>query len=120
MDDSLIRLAIPAFFLLTGVEMLAARILERDVYRLADSVSDLSCGILQQLVDVFLRTALFAGYAWLHATHRLFDVPADAAWAGAACFATRGTSTATTAVRSSSGTGSSARSPRSGARPSTA
>jgi sterol desaturase/sphingolipid hydroxylase (fatty acid hydroxylase superfamily) len=86
MDDSVIRLAIPAFFLLIGVELAAARLLERDVYRLADSVSDLSCGILQQLVDVFLRTALFAGYAWLHATHRLFDVPADAAWAWAACF----------------------------------
>ncbi len=63
-----------------------ARLVERDVYRLADSVTDLSCGILQQVVEVFLKTALFAGYAWLFAAHRLFDVPMDAAWAWAACF----------------------------------
>ena len=83
---SLIHLAIPVFFVLIGVELLAARLLERDVYRLADSVSDLSCGILQQVVEVFLKTALFAGYAWLFARHRLFDVPPGAAWAWAACF----------------------------------
>jgi len=83
---SLIHLAIPAFFLLIGVELLVARLLERDVYRLADSVTDLSCGTLQQVVEVFLKTALFAGYAWLFTVHRLFDVPMDAAWAWATCF----------------------------------
>ncbi len=83
---SYIHLAIPVFFLLVGVELLVARLVERDVYRLADSVSDLSCGILQQVVEVFLKTALFAGYAALFASHRLFDVPMDAAWAWATCF----------------------------------
>ena len=86
MDQSYIQLAIPVFFLLIGVELVAARLLERDVYRLSDSVNDLSCGILQQLVEVFLKTALFAGYAWLHASHRLFDLPEGAAWAWALCF----------------------------------
>jgi sterol desaturase/sphingolipid hydroxylase (fatty acid hydroxylase superfamily) len=86
MDQSYIHLAIPVFFLLIGVEMLAARFLERDVYRLSDSVSDLSCGILQQVVDVFLKSALFAGYAWLFANERRFEIPAGAAWAWAACF----------------------------------
>jgi len=81
-----IQLAIPVFFLLIGVELVAARLLERDVYRLSDSVNDLSCGILQQLADVFLKTALFAGYAWLFASHRLFEIPAEAAWAWALCF----------------------------------
>lgn len=83
---STIHLAIPVFFLLVGIELLVARLVERDVYRLADSVTDLSCGILQQVVEVFLKTALFAGYAWLFTAHRLFDVPMGAAWAWAACF----------------------------------
>jgi alkylglycerol monooxygenase len=86
MDPSLIHLAIPVFFLLIGLEMLVARLVERDVYRLSDSVSDLSCGILQQVADVFLRAALFAGYAWLFATRRWFEVPAGAAWAWVFCF----------------------------------
>jgi len=83
---SYIHLAIPVFFALMAVEFLSARLLERESYRLADSVADLSCGILQQVLEVFLKTALFAGYAWLFATHRLLDVPAASAWAWAACF----------------------------------
>ena len=86
MNQSYVHLAIPFFFLLIGVELVVARLVERDVYRLSDSVNDLSCGILQQVAEVFLKTALFAGYAWLFASHRLFEVPATAAWAWAACF----------------------------------
>jgi alkylglycerol monooxygenase len=86
MDPTAIQLAIPAFFLLIGVELVVARLLERDVYRLSDSVNDLSCGILQQVAEVFLKTALFAGYAVLFASHRLFEIPATGAWAWAACF----------------------------------
>ena len=86
MNLSYVHLAIPFFFLLIGVELVVARLVERDVYRLSDSVNDLSCGILQQVAEVFLKTALFAGYAWLFASHRLFEVPATAAWAWVACF----------------------------------
>ena len=82
---SYIQLAIPVFFALIGVELVVARLVARDVYRLADSFADLSCGILQQVLEVFLKTALFAGYLGLHASHRLFDVP-TAAWAWAVCF----------------------------------
>jgi len=86
MDKGYIQLAIPVFFLLIGVELVAAHLLERDSYRLSDSLNDLSCGILQQVLEVFLKTALFAGYAWLYASHRWLEVPANAAWAWAACF----------------------------------
>jgi len=53
-----IVLAIPAFFLLIALEWLWARWQERDYYRLDDAVNDLSCGILQQLFEVFAKTAL--------------------------------------------------------------
>jgi len=81
-----IQLAIPVFFVLIAVELAAARLLERDSYRLNDSVADLSCGVLQQVAEVFLKTALFAGYAALFSGYRLAEVPMDAAWAWAACF----------------------------------
>jgi alkylglycerol monooxygenase len=83
---SYIHLAIPVFFALIAIELLAARLLERDAYRLADSVTDLSCGILHQVLEVFLKTVLFAGYAWVYAGHRVLDVPASAGWAWVACF----------------------------------
>jgi len=86
MDTGAIHLAIPVFFLLIGVELVLARLVARDVYRLSDSVNDLSCGILQQVAEVFLKTALFAGYASLFASRRLLEVPATGAGAWAACF----------------------------------
>jgi sterol desaturase/sphingolipid hydroxylase (fatty acid hydroxylase superfamily) len=81
-----IALAIPLFFVLIAVEIVACRVLEKDSYRLNDSVSDLSCGVLQQVAGVFLKAALFAGYLWVHGSLRLFDVPIEAAWAWAACY----------------------------------
>ncbi|MCL4821126.1 MAG: sterol desaturase family protein [Vicinamibacteria bacterium] len=81
-----IALAIPVFFLLIGIEWIAARLERREVYRLNDSVADLSCGVLDQVLDVFTKTLLFAGYLWLFEHHRLFDVPASAAWAWVVCF----------------------------------
>jgi len=81
-----IVLAIPVFFVLIGIELLAARVLEKDCYRLNDSVNDLSCGILDQLLEVFLKTALFAGYAYVYERHRLATVPEASGVAWAACF----------------------------------
>ena len=83
---NLIHLAIPVFFLLIAVELVAARLLEKDVYRLSDSVSDLSCGILDQIVGVFLKTALFAGYVAVYDHFRLFSLPNDSVAAWVACF----------------------------------
>ncbi|HKC12517.1 MAG TPA: sterol desaturase family protein, partial [Vicinamibacteria bacterium] len=71
-----IHLAIPVFFLLIGLELALARIVEKDYYRLTDSINDLSCGIIQQVLDVFLKTVLFAGYLYLFGHYRLFTLPA--------------------------------------------
>lgn len=80
-----IVLAIPVFFALIALEWLAARLLERDVYRLADSLGDLGCGIVDQLLGVFMKAAVFAGYLWLF-RQRLFELPAESAWVWLACF----------------------------------
>ena len=69
---SYIALAIPLFFALIAIELVACRVLEKDSYRLNDSVADLSCGVLQQVAGVFLKAALLAGYLWVHGSLRLF------------------------------------------------
>jgi len=80
-----IVLAIPVFFALIGLELLVTRLLERDYYRLADSLADLSCGIVQQLLEVFVKTALFAGYLFIYRFH-LLEIRADSALAWLLCF----------------------------------
>ncbi len=59
-----ITYAIPIFFLLIGIEFVAGLVLDRDDYRLNDSLSDLGCGIADQVVGIFLKTGVFAGYLW--------------------------------------------------------
>ena len=77
-------LAVPVFFLLIGLELVITRIQEKDYYTLTDSVADLGCGLVSQLVEVALKTSLFAGYLFLYAHARLFEIPTHslAAWAG--------------------------------------
>jgi alkylglycerol monooxygenase len=81
-----IVLAIPVFFLLIGIEVLVAWIQEKEYYRLADSIGDLSCGIVEQLADVFLKAVLFAGYLGVYGHYRLFEVPTSSALAFVLCW----------------------------------
>ena len=57
-----ITYAVPVFFVLIGVELVVALYEQKKTYRLHDSLSDLSCGITEQMVGIFLKGALFAGY----------------------------------------------------------
>ena len=61
-----ITYAIPVFFALIGIEAAAGAVLGRRCYRLNDSFSDLACGITDQVVGLFLKTALFAGYLFCY------------------------------------------------------
>src|SRR5262245_14149563 len=75
----LIVASIPLFFILIGIEILAARILEKRVYRLPDSIADLGCGMIEQLLGVLAKGSLFAVYLAIYANARLFDLP-EASW----------------------------------------
>ena len=82
---SYIVYAIPVFFLLIGLELVITRAQEKDYYSLADSMTDLGCGLVQQLVEVALKTFLFAGYLYLYSHHRLLDVPMRSVVAWVSC-----------------------------------
>jgi sterol desaturase/sphingolipid hydroxylase (fatty acid hydroxylase superfamily) len=70
-----VAMAIPAFFLLIGVEAFVAWRQGRRVYRAGDVVADLGCGVFQQIVGLFARTVLGAGYLVSYATLRVADWP---------------------------------------------
>ena len=60
-----IQASIPLFFALIGLELLVARLRRRSVYRLGDSVSDLSCGILSQFAGIFIALGTVIAFSWV-------------------------------------------------------
>lgn len=82
----LIVASIPLFFVLIGIEILAARVLDRKVYRFADSFADLGCGIIEQLLGVLVKASLFGAYLALYAHARFFDLAEDSWLVFAVCF----------------------------------
>ena len=66
--------AIPVFFLLIGLELLLQRLKNTQLYRFNDAVTNISCGIQQQVTGVLFKTVIFAGYVWVY-DHRLWTIP---------------------------------------------
>ncbi|MGO9829568.1 MAG: sterol desaturase family protein [Myxococcaceae bacterium] len=80
MGPNLIALAIPAFFLFIGLELWLARRRGVRVYRFADALADLGCGIGQRAVLVLGAAAVLAVYALVYAKARLFTFPQGSLW----------------------------------------
>jgi alkylglycerol monooxygenase len=75
MNEKQVALAVPFFFLLMGIEALALRWkgIER-AYRFPDSITNLACGVGQQILEPFVKVVALAPYAWLWTHARLWDV----------------------------------------------
>src|SRR3954468_23404231 len=80
-----IALAIPFFFALIGLELWLARRRGVALYRFPDVVTNLSCGMTQQIFLVFAVAALTGGYAFLY-RHRLFTFAGGSIWPWALAF----------------------------------
>lgn len=82
--------AIPAFFILILIEYLISRWMKRDVYRLNDSINDISTGMLQLLSGIFFKGLTVGVYIWTyHKSKELgiaFDIPTDNPWAWVGLF----------------------------------
>lgn len=69
-----IVLSIPIFFLLMGIELVIERISHRKLYRLNDSVANLSCGITSQLSGLFMRILGIGVYEILYNNFHFFTL----------------------------------------------
>jgi len=81
-----ITYAVPFFFLLIGVELIAGIVQRKQLYRFNDSINDLSCGVIDQTIGIFLKGLLFAGYLYLFEHYRVWDIaeaPAATKWVAA-------------------------------------
>jgi sterol desaturase/sphingolipid hydroxylase (fatty acid hydroxylase superfamily) len=72
--------AIPCFFALMAVEMLAARAMGRSVYRLNDAINSIGLGVLSQVIGVFTKLLSIGLYAWVVERVALFTLPLDSPW----------------------------------------
>ncbi len=82
--NAYISYAVPFFIALIGLELIVGWLANRRLYRLNDSINDLSCGVLDQVLRVFLELILFSGYIFVFDHFRLFEVekfPPLAKWA---------------------------------------
>lgn len=70
-----IALAIPAFFLLIGVELLIDKIKKTKYYRFNDAVTNLNCGVGSQVLGVFLKAFIYIGYYFLYNNYKIFVLP---------------------------------------------
>lgn len=95
MNISPIVYAIPVFFLLIGFEFVASVLLKKRVYRVTDSVNDLSLGIIDQIGGSLIHALMFSGYTVIWYNWRVFDMGiAEAAafslaapwWVWVSCF----------------------------------
>lgn len=78
--ETIMMVAIPGFFVLMAVELAAARVMGRPVYRLNDAINSIGLGVLSQVVGVFTKLLTIGIYAWVVERVALFALPADNAW----------------------------------------
>jgi sterol desaturase/sphingolipid hydroxylase (fatty acid hydroxylase superfamily) len=78
--ETIMLWAIPAFFLLIGVELVAARVMGRAVYRANDAIASLSLGVMSQLTGVFTKALTVGIYAVIVEHVALFDLSATSPW----------------------------------------
>jgi alkylglycerol monooxygenase len=71
----LIIYAIPAFFILIGIELLIARLRNTKLYRLNDAITNINCGIAQQVTNIFFKAATFVLYVVIYQNLRIWDIP---------------------------------------------
>ena len=73
-----VQASIPLFFALIALELVVARLARRPLYRLNDSISDLSLGTVSQLAGIFLAigTVFVYGFVQRHwSIQQLFGTP---------------------------------------------
>lgn len=80
MQEKVITLATPIFFLLIFIEYLVGVLRRRNTYRLNDAISSLSLGVLSQVSGVFMQLVRIGIYAWMVEHVALFTLARDSIW----------------------------------------
>ncbi len=71
----LIILSIPIFFTLMGIELLVNYLQKTHYYRLNDSITNISCGIGQQIIGLFFKFLTITAYEYVFYHWKVFTAP---------------------------------------------
>ncbi|MCU0825381.1 MAG: sterol desaturase family protein, partial [Leptospira sp.] len=80
-----VTFAIPVFFLLIGIEVWIGNRKNKALYRLNDSIADLSTGILSQLWGLFQKGIGLFAYFYIYEHFRFFEFALNNPWAWILC-----------------------------------
>jgi alkylglycerol monooxygenase len=80
METNYIALSVPVFFILIAFELVYSGYKQLRLYRLSDAITNISCGIGQQLTGIIFKTAMFYSYFWLYENIRLASIPVTWYW----------------------------------------
>lgn len=75
MDVDPIVLSIPIYFILIAVELIVQFVQKRKIYRLNDAITNISCGITQQITNLFFKVGAVAAYQLVYENLALFQIP---------------------------------------------
>lgn len=70
-------MAIPAFLILIGIELVVSRVRNRKVFRFSDAMADLGCGMSSQVFWILLA---FGIYTWVFDNFRVIEWDMGTAW----------------------------------------
>jgi sterol desaturase/sphingolipid hydroxylase (fatty acid hydroxylase superfamily) len=74
-ESAIVLYSIPAFFILIGVELLVARLMNKNHYRLNDAITSIACGVSSEVVGIFIKSAFFLGYILIYQHLKIYEVP---------------------------------------------
>lgn len=75
MDLSPVVLAIPVYFLLIGIELVIQWYSKKELYRLSDAITNINCGIIQQLSGLGFKVLSVGAYVLVFEYLRVFTIP---------------------------------------------
>ncbi len=78
MNINPVILSIPIYFLLIAIELLIQQFSKKKLYRLNDAVTNISCGITQQLTGTFLIIFAIGIYQFIFEHLAIFNIPSNA------------------------------------------
>lgn len=68
--------AIPAFFIFIYLEfVLASRLKKKNIFKYESSISNLSIGIAERLLNLFIAASFFELFSFIHQHYAIFNIP---------------------------------------------
>jgi alkylglycerol monooxygenase len=80
MQEKVITLATPVFFLLIFIELAVGLLRKRNGYRVNDAINSISLGVLSEVSGAFIKVLRVGIYAWVLTHFSIFKLPADSVW----------------------------------------